>query len=66
MEIIIAATKHGAEVCNISGKAGTIEIGKNADLLIIKSNPLADIMAIKNVVMVIKDGKVIVDNRSKK
>lgn len=62
MEIIVAATKHGSEVCNVSNEIGTVEIGKKADLLIIERNPLEDLNAIKNIFMVIKDGNIIVNN----
>lgn len=62
MQIIIAATKHGAEVCSIADEVGTIEVGKRADILIIKGNPLEDLTNIKNVVFVIKDGNKVVDN----
>lgn len=61
MEIIVAATKHGSEVCNASNEIGTVEIGKNADLLILKNNPLEDLNDIRNIFMVIKDGSIIVN-----
>ncbi|MBW2201833.1 MAG: amidohydrolase family protein, partial [Deltaproteobacteria bacterium] len=33
---ITAATKHGAEVCGIGNKVGTVEKGKLADLLVVR------------------------------
>lgn len=59
MQIIVAATKNGAEICGIDKDVGTIEIGKKADLLIVKGNPLEDIDYISNVKIVIKDGFII-------
>ncbi len=65
MEIIVAATKHGSEVCNASNEIGTVETGKNADLLILKDNPLEDLNNIRNIFMVIKDGNIIVNKDAK-
>lgn len=62
MQIIIAATKHGAEICDIDKEVGTIEVGKKADLLIVKGNPLVKLSCISNVITVIKDGFVVVEN----
>ena len=36
----------------------TVEVGKSADLIILKKNPLVDITNIKTVEMTIIDGKV--------
>lgn len=62
MQIIVAATKHGAEICQIDKEVGTIEVGKKADLLIIEGNPLENIDYISNVKLVIKDGNIIIEN----
>lgn len=62
MQVITAATKYGAEVCGIADEVGTIEVGKKADILVIKGNPLEDLTNIKNVAFVIKDGNKVVDN----
>ncbi|HAM62370.1 MAG: hypothetical protein A2Y20_10005 [Firmicutes bacterium GWF2_51_9] len=61
-QILQAATKHGAEVCNLSHELGTIEVGKVADFLIVKGNPEFNLDDLKNVVMVIKKGEIVVDN----
>lgn len=62
MQIIVAATKHGAEICSIDKEVGTVELGKRADLLIIEGNPLLDLASISNVKSVLKDGRIIVEN----
>ena len=62
MQIIVAATKNGAEICGIEREVGTIELGKKADLLIVEGNPLQDIDCIRNVKMVMKEGAIIVEN----
>ncbi|NVJ59503.1 MAG: amidohydrolase family protein [Gammaproteobacteria bacterium] len=40
LEVIKAATIDGAEVLNMADKIGTVEVGKLADLVIVKENPL--------------------------
>lgn len=59
MQIIIAATKNAACVCNLENKIGTVEKGKSADLLIVNGDPLADINVVLKKRMVINRGKII-------
>ena len=61
IQIIISATKHGAYVCGLDNKLGTIESGKIADIIIVKDNPLEDLEALLNVQMVIHNGEIITD-----
>lgn len=60
MEIIIAATKHGAHVCNMEDEIGTLEAGKFADILVVNGDPLVDLNVLKhNVMMVFHNGTLI-------
>jgi imidazolonepropionase-like amidohydrolase len=59
MEIITAATKHSAHVCNLGDELGTIESGKIADIIIVGTNPLDDLQALLDIRMVIHNGEVI-------
>lgn len=43
MEVLLAATRNGAEMLKIDNITGTIEKGKFADLLVLEGNPLEDI-----------------------
>jgi imidazolonepropionase-like amidohydrolase len=43
---------------------GTLESGKIADLIIVDGNSLEDLQALKNVEVVVKGGKVVMDNRT--
>jgi imidazolonepropionase-like amidohydrolase len=43
MQALQAATKNPADFMGIAQKQGTIEVGKNADLLLLDANPLDDI-----------------------
>jgi len=59
MEAIMAATKIGAEVSDAADMLGTIEKGKIADLLVIEGDPLEDIRNLRNVKVIIQDGKIV-------
>jgi enamidase len=54
------ATRNAAEHLGTNA-LGTIEAGKVADLILIDSDPTVDISALRDVLMVVKDGKIIVD-----
>ncbi|MEP7170612.1 MAG: amidohydrolase family protein, partial [Bacteroidota bacterium] len=56
IDVIISATKIGAEAIGMEKTCGTIELNKDADLVILDKNPLYDIKNIRTVNMVIKNG----------
>lgn len=60
MQAIVAATGMAAEVCRVSDKVGTLEPGKGADLLVLRSDPLQDITILQDqrqLQLVMKDGR---------
>lgn len=59
MQIIVAATRNGAHVCNLETELGTLEPGKIADVLVVNGDPLQDIHTLTEVRLVIRDGVVI-------
>jgi imidazolonepropionase-like amidohydrolase len=59
MEIIVAATKNAAHVCNLESDLGTLEAGKIADILVVDGNPLEDLSVLQNISMVIHNGVII-------
>ncbi|MCS6816201.1 MAG: amidohydrolase family protein [Blastocatellia bacterium] len=59
IEVIQMATRMGAEALGREKELGTIEPGKLADLIVVDGDPLLDLDALRNVVLVIKDGRVI-------
>jgi imidazolonepropionase-like amidohydrolase len=61
MDIIVASTKTAALCCGAGEELGTLEPGKRADILAVKSNPLEDFKALKEPLLVMKDGIAIVD-----
>ena len=58
MQIIVAATRHGAHVCNLERQLGTLEVGKIADLFLIEGDPLADLENLQRVRLVFLLGPV--------
>jgi imidazolonepropionase-like amidohydrolase len=54
--VISALTRVGARILGKSNELGTIEPGKLADIIVVKGNPLFDIVALSNVEVVIKNG----------
>lgn len=59
MEAIIAGTRVSAEALGLDDLIGTVEKGKIADLIVLDSNPLQKIQALKNVIFVMKSGTVV-------
>jgi len=59
MQIIVAATRNAAEVCRVDDTLGTLEVGKQADVLVVKGDPLKDIAALQDVQLVIHNGTII-------
>ena len=62
-EVIESMTVQAARFLGIEDRLGTLEPGKVADLVLVDGDPLEDLAALGNVVMVLKEGAVAVDNR---
>jgi hypothetical protein len=56
LEAIRIGTLNGATFMGLQDRIGSIAPGKNADLLIVKGNPAANINDVENVLLVFKDG----------
>lgn len=56
---LYTATKRSAELAGIGDVTGSIEVGKCADMIVTKNNPLDNLEALRNVDMVIARGRVI-------
>jgi len=66
MQALVAATKVSAEALGADHDLGTLTPGKNADLLVIDGDPLADIRVLQDtsrILVVMQSGNVVVDNR---
>ncbi len=60
LEAIIASTRHSAECLRLDDRLGTLEPGKEADVLIVEGNPLSDVRILANkerICGVLKGGK---------
>ncbi|MFD1467793.1 amidohydrolase family protein [Hymenobacter caeli] len=52
-----AATVNGARFMGVAGRTGTVAVGKDADLLLLAANPLADIANVKRIAAVVLRGR---------
>jgi Tol biopolymer transport system component len=57
MEVLRAATIHGAQAIGYSQDLGSIESGKLADLIVLNKDPLVDIRNTNSIRYVMKDGE---------
>jgi hypothetical protein len=62
--VLLAATRQAARVCGLERDVGTLEPGKLADVLVVGGNPLADLAALGDVRLVLKEGRRIPGGRS--
>lgn len=59
LSVLKIATQDNAVLLGVDDKVGTIEEGKNADLVLVDGDPLEDIANTKNIRLVIQDGDVV-------
>ena len=59
LTLLKAATIHGVEVCGLDHLTGSVENGKDADLIAVEGNPLSEIEILKNIAGVVRQGKII-------
>ena len=59
MEAIVAATRNGAVAAGMLDRIGTVEEGKDADLVLLSASPLDDISNIRKLEQVIAQGKIV-------
>jgi imidazolonepropionase-like amidohydrolase len=59
LEVIKIATRNGAQALGIEEDVGTIESGKQADMIVLSDNPLDDISNTKKIEAVINNGQLI-------
>lgn len=60
------ATKRNAMILGLDNQIGTIEMGKCADMIVTKNNPLDNLEALRNISMVITRGQIIEHPQVKK
>lgn len=57
LSVIKIATRNGADAPGILDKVGTIEPGKEADMIVVEANPVDNISNTKKIEAIINDGK---------
>jgi len=60
MSILKIMTSGSAKCLGIEKRTGTIKKGLQADLVVLRQNPLASLEALKDIRMIVNDGKVVV------
>jgi len=58
-EVLKIATLNGAKLLKIEERIGSIEQGKEADLVLLNSNPLLDIQNTRDIDLTIVNGKIV-------
>ena len=61
LEVITMATSKNARLLKMEDRIGTVEPGKDADLIVLTENPLKDIRNTKTIELVISKGKIVTD-----
>jgi imidazolonepropionase-like amidohydrolase len=56
-ETLVAATERAARALGLDDRTGTLEPGKDADLIAVRGDPLADIAVLHNVELVVARGR---------
>jgi imidazolonepropionase-like amidohydrolase len=56
MESLQAVTRNAARLCGLADRVGALEVGKDADLLVLDGNPLEDEQNLRRVAAVFKSG----------
>jgi imidazolonepropionase-like amidohydrolase len=59
-QVLMAGTSGGAELLGVSDQTGTLSVGKFADIVALPGNPLVDMAATERPVLVMKEGKIYV------
>lgn len=61
LEAITAATSTGAELLGVSDRTGRVEVGLEADLIVLDRNPLEDFRVVYEPLIVVNDGRVVLN-----
>ena len=58
MEVLVTATRRNAEYLGLGDEIGSLTPGKQADIIVVDGNPLLSMRDLRNVVAVVRDGRV--------
>ena len=62
-QALVGATRSAAEVCGVGDDLGTVEVGKLADLIVVRQNPLESVDNLRSLELVFKEGKIVANHR---
>ena len=65
MQAIAAATASAARVLGLQGRIGSIQDGKQADLVVVDGDPTKDISALSRVRLVMQAGRIVFENNDR-
>ncbi len=57
-EVLVTATRNAAELCGLETEIGSLEPGKQADLVAVRGDPLEDVSTLRDIVLVMRAGRV--------
>lgn len=63
-DVLASATRVGAAILDMADTLGTLEPGKVADVLIVEGNPLDDFANLRNMRLVVANGRIVRDRRA--
>lgn len=61
LEVITAATSRAAAALGVSAVTGSIEVGKEADLLGVRGDPVADLATLRDPALIMAQGRIVED-----
>ena len=61
MDAIAAATRDAARLAGIEDRTGTVQVGLEADLLVVDRDPVTDFSTLYEPMVVVSDGEVILN-----
>lgn len=64
LDVLRAATLAPAALLRMEGEIGVVAVGARADLMIVGRDPLADLETLGEPILVVADGRVVLDRRS--
>ena len=59
IDVLTIATTNGAKAMGLADKTGAVEVGKDADLVLLRENPLENISNTRSIERVLVDGRVL-------